>query len=85
MSRVIITFRVMPTGTEIDLNKLEQEIKTKINPQRIEREPIAFGLVALNVTVLIEDKEGLLEATESKLREISDVSEVEVTEITRSI
>ena len=85
MAQVIVTFKVMPTGTEIDLDKLEKEIKASVNPDRIKREPIAFGLVALNVTILVEDAGGQLESVENKLKAINDVGGVEVTEVTRSL
>ena len=85
MSQVIVTFKVMPIGTDTDLDKLENEIKASVNPERINREPIAFGLVALNVTVLVEDAGGQLESVENKLKAISDVSGIEVTEITRTL
>ncbi|MEK6910098.1 MAG: elongation factor 1-beta [Candidatus Aenigmatarchaeota archaeon] len=85
MSRVIVTFKVMPTGTDVDIDKLEKEIKASINPERVNREPIAFGLVALNVTTLVEDAGGQVDSVETKLKAINGVSEVEVTEITRTL
>ena len=85
MAQVIITFKVMPTGNDVDLDKLEKEIKASVNPQRINREPVAFGLFALNVTVVVEDAGGQVDAVENKLRGIENVSEVEVTEMTRAL
>ena len=85
MSDVMVIFKVMPSGVETDLVKLENDISEAVNPQRIEREPVAFGLVALNVTTLMEDAEGKLDQVESKLRGIENVSDVQVTEITRTI
>ncbi|MBI2545404.1 MAG: elongation factor 1-beta [Candidatus Aenigmarchaeota archaeon] len=85
MSEVIVTFKVMPTGVEVDLSKLENDIRQKISPQRVTQEPVAFGLVALIVTTLVDDAEGTLEKVESALRSIENVNEVEVTEMTRSI
>lgn len=85
MSDVIVIFKVMPSGVETDLVKLEKDIREAVNPQRIEKEPVAFGLVALNVTTLMEDAEGKLDQVESKLRAIENVSDVQVTEITRTI
>ena len=85
MAQVIVTFRVMPTGIDTNLDNLEKEIKAAVNPERVNKEPIAFGLVALNVTVIIEDAGGQLEAVENKLKAINGVSEVEVTEITRTL
>jgi len=85
MSQVIVTFKVMPTGTDVDLDKLENDIKSFVDSKRINREPIAFGLVALNVTVLVEDAGGQLDAVENKLGEIEGVGNIEVTEITRAL
>lgn len=85
MSDVIVVFKVMPSGVETDLAKLESDIRETVNPQRIERDPIAFGLVALNITTLMEDAEGKLDEIENKLRGIEGVNDVQVTEITRTI
>ncbi len=85
MAQVLVTFKVMPKEAGIDLARLESEIKHSIGPDRIAQEPIAFGLVALKVSKLIDDAEGQLEAIENKLRALADVGEVEVVEITRTI
>ena len=85
MAQVIIIFKVMPTGINVDLDKLEKEIKASVNPERVNREPIAFGLVALNVTALVEDAGGEVDSVENKLKAINGVGEVEVTEITRTL
>ncbi len=84
MSDVIVTFKVMPTGVDVDLDKLENEINNSVSAKRMSREPIAFGLVAINVTVLVEDEGGQLESAENKLKEIDGVGGIEVTEITRA-
>lgn len=84
MSDVIVTFKVMPTGVDVDLDKLENEINNSVSAKRMSREPIAFGLVAINVTVLVEDEGGQLESVENKLKEIDGVGGIEVTEITRA-
>ncbi len=85
MAQVIVTFKVMPADAETDLDKIENEIKSIVKPERISRQPIAFGIVALIVTKLVEDAEGELERVENLIRGIYSVGEVEVTEITRSL
>ncbi len=85
MSDVIVTFKVMPTGVDVNLDDLEEQIKSSVNPNRIEREPVAFGLVALNVTLLVDDAAGQTDAIEDKIKEIQGVNSVEVTNITKSI
>jgi len=85
MAQVIVTLKVMPNDVDMNLDELEQEIKSVVNPKRINREPVAFGLVALNVTVLVEDGGGQLEAVENKLNSIKGVGGVQVTEMTRAL
>lgn len=85
MAEVIVTFKVMPSNVDINLDVLEKDVKKLINPERIEREPIAFGLVALKVFKTMPDAAGVLEETEKKLRSINNVGEVEVVEMGRTL
>jgi len=85
MADVIVTFRVMPKGVEINLENLAKKIANAISPEKIEREPIAFGLEALIITKIIPDAGGELEKIETSLRAIEEVSEVDVIKITRAI
>ncbi len=85
MGEVIVTFKVMPKTVETNLDELENKINEEIKPERMEREPIAFGLVALKVTKLVPEAGGELEKVENKLRNIEDVGEVEVVEVSRSL
>lgn len=85
MAEVIVTFRVMPTGVDVDLDALETKIKDLIKADRIKRDPIAFGLVALNVIKIIPDAGGELDAIEQKLKKLDGVSGVEVTDLTRTL
>jgi elongation factor 1-beta len=85
MGDVIVTFKVMPADTEVDMADLEKRINEKVKPTRMSREPIAFGLVALKVTKLIPDAGGELDKAESELRRLDGVGEVEVEEISRSL
>lgn len=75
----------MPAEANSNINKIEEEIKSKINPQKISKEPVAFGIVSIVVTKLVEDAEGELEKVENALHAIDGVGEVEVVEITRSL
>ena len=85
MAEVIVTFKVMPSSTDIDLDDLENKVKEAVNPEKIEREPIAFSLVALKVVKMIPDAGGVLEETEGKLKAVEGVGEVEVLEMGRSL
>ncbi len=85
MAQVLVTLKVMPKEADVDIGKLEVEIKSLVSPDRMAREPIAFGLVALKVSKLVEDAEGQVEAIENKLRKLDGVGEIEVVEVTRTI
>jgi len=83
MGEVLVTYKIMPEGVETDLDGLLSKIKEKINVERIEKEPIAFGLVALKVSVRVEDAGGATEEIEKFLSELTEVGSVEVVEMTR--
>ena len=85
MGSVIVTFKIMPESVEVDLDSLEQEIKSEINPQRIERVPIAFGLNAIQIIKVVEEKEGEMDRITDKIKNIKGVKEVEVVGLTRSL
>ena len=50
---------------------------------KIDEEPIAFGLVALNVMFIVDDGEGGTEIVEEKLAKIPNVTSVEVMDVRR--
>lgn len=85
MGSVIVIFKVMPSGVDIDLDSIERKIKDEVKPQRIERVPVAFGLSAIKVTKLIEEKGGELDRISEKISSIKGVKNVEVLEVTRSL
>ncbi len=52
----------------------------------IEKEPIAFGLVALNVMVLTtDDDKGDVTPLEESIQNLEAVSQVEVTDVRRTL
>jgi elongation factor 1-beta len=87
MGEVVATFKLMPENPDIDLESLKKEIKSAIPDgaelHKIEEEPIAFGLVALNVMFVVEDGEGGTELVEKKFNELSGIGSVEVQDVRR--
>jgi elongation factor 1-beta len=83
MAKVLVTLRIMPKDINVDIQNLKSEILSKIKAS-IHEVPIAFGLTALDVFVLAEDKEGEMERIEKLLKEINGVGEIEVIEVTRT-
>lgn len=86
MGDVAVTLKVMPESPEVDLDSLKEQIKDAVGEkefERIEEEPIGFGLIALNVTIVVDDGEGGSEPAENAIADLGDVATVEVTHMTR--
>lgn len=85
MGEVAIIYRIMPDGPEIDLEKLKNQITSKVPEKarlnKIEEKPIAFGLKALEVQIIINDREGGSEELEKALADIEFVQSVETIHI----
>ena len=83
MADVLATMKIMPESPEVDLEALKETIQNGLPEdaefQNITEEPIAFGLVALNTMVIVEDGEGGTDAIEAAIAELEDVASVEVT------
>jgi elongation factor 1-beta len=86
MSDVAGTLKVMPESPDVDLNALTEKIKTAVGDEVFERvveEPIGFGLVALIVTIVVDDGEGGTEPAEEAIAALDEVASVEVTDVRR--
>jgi len=89
MAKVLISIKIFPTGTEIDLNQLKQTIEKSLPKDAsvygFGEEPIAFGLNALIAHILIpEEKSGTLEEVENNLRNIEGISQIEIYMVRRA-
>lgn len=85
MGQVAITYKVMGKDGDTDIEAVASEIRgftdEVFNVQAVELKPLAFGLRFIQLHVVMDDGEGLVDQFESKVREISDVGEVEVLEM----
>jgi elongation factor 1-beta len=82
LGEVGIIYKVMPDGPDIDLEVLKKKISEAIPENaklnKIEEKPIAFGLKALEVQIILDDREGGAEKVEHALNQIENVQSVEV-------
>jgi elongation factor 1-beta len=82
MGKVLALMKVMPSSVEVDLEKLKNELGNVMPPEATLRgcveEPIAFGLVALKVSVILDDSAGGTDAIEKAFQKLENVSEVQV-------
>ena len=84
---VVAKLRVMPADIDVNLTKVADEIKklagAKCSVHSMQEKPIAFGLKALEVNLLFNDKVGGMEEVQEKISKITGVGEVEVTDLNR--
>ena len=85
MGEVMVTYKIMTTGVDVDLDHLEKNIEDKIKSDRINREPIAFGLTALKVIKIIPDDGNIASKIEEEIKTIEGVAGVEITELTKTL
>lgn len=87
MGEVVATIKLMPESPDVDLEKIKGDIIKSIPEgaefHKIEEDPIAFGLVALKVMVVVGDEEGGTEKVEEVLSKVEGVSSVEVEDVRR--
>jgi len=88
MSDVQVKLKVMPEEST-DLDDLRGSVKASI-PEgaelaATEEEPVAFGLKALMVVVVVPDAEGGSEAVEEALADLEGVQSVQVVDLSRTM
>lgn len=95
MAKAIVTLKIMPDSPETDLNALEQKILSSIKKFYYEAdkevdyktviEPVAFGLKAIKLTFVMDEKMGSTEKLENEIQTFEDVNSVEVVDVRRAI
>ena len=87
MAKVLAVVKIFPKNIETNLESLKNEIKkalsSNVTVHSFNEEPIAFGLVALIVNILMEDSTGNIDRVESSINDLADVSQIEVTRVMR--
>ncbi len=90
MAQVIVTFKIMPEAPDTDLTKISssaKEVLTNFGAKiaREEIEPVAFGLKAVKIMVIYDEKKGGTDALEADLAKVPNVHGVEVVDVRRAI
>ncbi len=88
MARLSLRAKILPTGTEIDLDDIAKKITSSLTGDivlsKYVKEPLAFGLYFLNAEFSLDDKEGQMDSLENTVRSIEGVGEFEVLGLSRT-
>jgi len=85
MGDVLITYKIMPEGVDVDFERMKEEVKNRVGKlgkvADFDLQPIAFGLKALVVKVIVKDEGGIADKIEEELSNIENVQGVVVEEV----
>jgi elongation factor 1-beta len=82
MGQVAVEIKIMPE----DMGKFDQlkaDVASQLKPYKMVEQPVAFGIVAIMATFVIEDGVGGADLLEEKAGKIANVSNVEVVSMDR--
>jgi len=89
MGITLIRIKLMPTSPEVNLEEIKKKVQAVIESNKgrrvsFEEQPIAFGLKAVIAGFEQNENEGELDPIENQLRELENISSVEIIDMRRA-
>ena len=90
MANIVISYKIFPTGIEVNFKDLQKEIEDSLPPKtkiyaEYKTEPIAFGLNALIAHIQVpEEDTGILDKMEQNIEKIPTVSQIQTLMVRRT-
>ena len=90
MADVIITMKIMPESPDVDLDCIKEKADNEIKSfggeiGKVEKEPIAFGLIALKLIFVSDESKGSTEQLEENVSKLEGVASVQITDVRRAL
>lgn len=94
MAVAVVTVKIMPSSPEVNLDEIKEKVQALIREfterhdsadQKVEIEPVAFGLNALKIIFTMDEAKGSPDAIEEKVTAIEGVQSFEVTDVRRAV
>jgi elongation factor 1-beta len=86
MGEVAVILKIMPESPEIDITKLQEEIKANVpGIEDMRVEPIGFGLSAIKIAMITQDEEGAGDNVEGLFSKIAGIERVEIESLNRML
>lgn len=90
MATVFVTIKIMPKSTDASLRDIEEKAKEKIKEfggdvATVEIQPIAFGLNAVLISFLMDEKKGSPDPVAEEISEMDGIASATVVDVRRTI
>lgn len=89
MADVVVTLKILPDSPERNMDeigtKVEEAVKKFGRLYKKTVQPIAFGISALVVSVVMPEKAGGTDPVEEEVKKIEGLGDVQVTDVTRIV
>ncbi|MCY0851645.1 MAG: elongation factor 1-beta [Thermoplasma acidophilum] len=80
MGDVLVTLKILPKDTDVDIKSIEDQVKKNIEGlcsiNRMEEVDIGFGLKYIKLEIIVQDKEGEIDRVENSISGIDGVGEI---------